>query len=267
MPHHSFLPEDYLVQRAERRTSMMSLTLFIVVMTAVVGAFFVTNRQWTMVKVEQRDINRRYADAARQIEELVQLERQKTQLVERAEVAAALVERVPRSILLAELINRMPDAVSLQEFDLRSTREQVRRPAEPASQVKSISQNRGRTGGPTREQQAAEQKIEVPVFQVTIALVGLAPTDGHVAEYLTRLGQCALFRDVDLKFTRETQVEGQTLRTFRIEALLHPQADAKQFEPLRLRRTLRDGPERGFEFQTFDPSLIEIDLGDDGEDW
>ncbi|MCC6907351.1 MAG: PilN domain-containing protein [Phycisphaerales bacterium] len=262
MPHASFLPEDYLAQRAERRTSILSLTLFIVVMTAVVGAFLVTNRQWSRVKVEQQEINIHYTEAAKRIGELEELERQKQQLVERAEVAAALVERVPRSILLAELINRMPDAVSLQEFDLKSEKEKVKRPAPSATKVKSITGDKN-ARKPTKAEEADERKIEVPSYMVVIEMEGIAPSNQHVAEYLTKLGQCSLLRDVELRYSKESKVEEQSVRVFRIRAILDPKADAKQFEPLKLRRTMRDPTENTLEFEQFDPSLIEVDLGED----
>ncbi len=263
MPHASFLPEDYVAQRAERRTSLLSLTLFIVVMTAVVGAFLVTNRQWSLVKIEQQEINVQYTEAAKRIGELEALERQKQQLVERAEVAAALVERVPRSILLAELINRMPDAVSLQEFDLKSEREKIKRVAPATAKVKSITTapKPGRT--PTKADEAEERKVEVPNYQVAIEMEGYAPSNQHVAEYLTNLGACALLREVELRFSKETKVADQSVRVFRIRALIDPKADAKQFEPLKLRRSLRDPMDNTLEFEQFDRSLIEVDLEGD----
>ena len=268
MAHASFLPEDYLAQRAERRSSILSLTLFIVVMTAVVGAFLVTNRQWSRVKIEQQEINAHYTDAAKRISELEELERQKQQLVERAEVAAALVERVPRSILLAELINRMPDAVSLQEFDLDSEREKIKRPPPSASKVKSIASDGGKAPvrQPTKASEADERKVEVPVYQVAIEMEGVAPSNQHVAAYLTNLGQCGLLKDVELRFSRETTVDDQQVRAFRIRAIIDPHADAKQFEPLKLRRMMRDPTDHTLEFQQFDSSLIEVDLGDGESD-
>ena len=41
MPQSSFLPEDYVTERAERRSSLISVVLFVVVMFGVVAAFFV----------------------------------------------------------------------------------------------------------------------------------------------------------------------------------------------------------------------------------
>ncbi|MHC4220214.1 MAG: hypothetical protein ACYSU7_17350, partial [Planctomycetota bacterium] len=92
----SFLPEDYLDQKAERRTNMISLSLFGIVMVSVFAAFLVTNRQWSQVKSARASINEQYEQAATQIETLNELEQQKNQMLSKARLAAALVERVPR---------------------------------------------------------------------------------------------------------------------------------------------------------------------------
>ncbi|MFG0328723.1 MAG: PilN domain-containing protein [Phycisphaerales bacterium] len=262
MGNASFLPEDYIAQRAERRSSVISLTLFGVVMTAVVAAFFVTNRQWKMVKLEQQQINLEFAEAAKRIEELNELEARKAQLLSTAEITAALVERIPRSVLLAELINRMPDAVSLDEFELKSIQIKTAAPASTAKdRVKSLAEKKR---GPTKADEATERKVEAPKYDVTITLEGFAPTDVHVSEYITNLNLCPLVREVELKHTKGADIDGQELREFQIEMKLDNDADAKQFEPLRANRSLRDPTMAEVELDSFDPDLTQVDF--DGEE-
>src|SRR5215813_10519693 len=105
----SFLPEDYLLRKKERRSNMISLSLFCIVMFGVIAAFFVTSRQWNDVKTRQAKINTEYTAESKKIDQLNVLEAQKREMMEKAEITAALIERVPRSILLAEIINRMPE--------------------------------------------------------------------------------------------------------------------------------------------------------------
>ncbi len=150
----SFLPEDYLDQMAERRTNLISLSLFAIVMVSVFAAFLVTNRQWSQVKKARASINTQYEEAAVQIERLNELEQQKNQMLSKARLAAALVERVPRSILLAELINHMPPRLGLKEFKLNS--EKVL-PPRPQNTRRARS---GRLRGPMRaltREEAAKQ--------------------------------------------------------------------------------------------------------------
>lgn len=238
MTNTSFLPEDYLEERAERRTNVISLILFGVVMIAVFAAFLVTNREWTQVRASQEAINSQYQLAARQIDELTQLEQQKEQMLNKAELAAALVERVPRSILLAELINRMPPRLSLLEFELKS--EKVRAP-----RALPNSRRRGRHTGPkrapTREQaSAAPEKIQPPRHVVTISMVGVAPTDLEVSRFIAALTSYSLLTDVTLEYSKEREVDDRMMRQFSIKMKLDSKADVRRVETLSDPQDLKD---------------------------
>lgn len=241
MSQASFLPEDYLSQKAEQRTNIVSLTLFGIVMIAVVGAFFVTNRQTRLVKTAQESINGEYQKAGMQIQELTQLEQQKEEMLHKAELAAALVERVPRSILLAELINRMPERLALLEFDMKS--ERLKAPAAPQEK-----DDKGRlvtkAKAKTREQaQESVQKVESPRYRVSIAMVGVAPTDLEVSRYMTELNNYSLLRDVTLEYSEQKDISGRMMRQFKINLTLDPEADVRRIDPLnvpRIRNPLGD---------------------------
>lgn len=234
MTDSSFLPEDYLAKQAERRTNAISLTLFVVVMGAVFGAFLVTNRQAAQVKVAQASINRQFEDAAVKIEELNELEAQKERMLHKAELATALVERVPRSILLAELINRMPERLSLEEFQLKST--------EKKKIQKATTRTHGRLSErvKTREEAMEENEIEAPEYRVDLVLIGIAPSDLEVANYLTELNAYALLRDVTLKYSIQKVVDERTVREFRVEMRLTDGADVRLVDPLVMPRGLRN---------------------------
>ena len=166
MSNTSFLPEDYLDQKADRRTNVVSLSLFGIVMVAVFAAFLFTNQQWTQVKAAQASINSQYQEAASQIERLNELELQKNQMLNKAELAAALVERVPRSILLAELINRMPPRLGLLKFDLRS--EIVKSHQEPEQGRRTGRLKRPKRAKTRAEAAEEQEKIEPPHYRVSI---------------------------------------------------------------------------------------------------
>ena len=235
----SFLPEDYLDQKAERRTNMVSLTLFGIVMVSVFAAFLVTNRQWSQVKSAQASINEQYQDAATQIERLNELEKQKDQMLNKAKLAAALVERVPRSILLAELINRMPPHLGLLEFELKSDRIKV-------SRKTGQKPSKGRLRGPKRARRRAQArpekdtKIEAPRYRVSLTLVGVAPTDIEVSRYMAELNAHPLLQDVSLKYSEERKFEGERMRQFEIRMKLNPKLDVRDVAPLIKRNRLSD---------------------------
>ena len=231
MSNTSFLPEDYLAQKAERRTNVICLTLFGVVMTVVFALFLFTNKQRSRILADQEEINLRYQKAAMQIEELTKLEEQKEQMLEKAELAAALVERVPRSILLAELINRMPPRLGLLSLEMDSTK------------LKGVAprDDKKTTGRPQRAKtkQEADQevtKVEAPRYIVSLSMVGVAPTDLEVSRYMAELNAYDLLRDVRLEYSEETEVDERIMREFRIHMRLDPNADMRHVDPLIMSR-------------------------------
>jgi hypothetical protein len=227
----SFLPEDYLDQKAERRTNMISLSLFGIVMVSVFAAFLVTNRSWSQVKSARGAVNEQYEQAAVQIETLNELEQQKNQMLSKARLAAALVERVPRSILLAELVNRMPPRLGLLEFELKSQKIKAARRA-PTRQGATgrIGPSRARTREEAAELQE-EKKVEAPRYEVSLRLVGVAPTDVEVSQYIGELNNYRLLRDVNLEYSEERKYEGDKMRQFEISMTLDPRADVRDASP------------------------------------
>ncbi len=233
----SFLPEDYLAKKAERRTNVVSLVLFALVMMAVFLAFLVTNQKWSKVKDDQAQINLQYQTAAREIRELSELEDQKTQMINKAELAAALVERVPRSILLAELINRMPSRLSLLEFELTS--EKIRVSPRSKKDKKETTGRLAPKRGKTKSQAAdGSAKIEAPRFRVDIVLTGVAPTDLEVSRYLSELNRFTLINKVMLQYSEERMVDEQVMREFKITMSIQPSADVRSIETLAAERKL-----------------------------
>ncbi len=234
---NSFLPEDYVEQRAERRTNVISLSLFAIVMFAVFGAFLVTNRQWNTVKAQQRAINIEYTNAANDIEQLEILQEQQETMMRKAELTAALIERVPRSVLLAELINRLPENVSMLEFTLKQEEPRQRRLSSKRSGTQDLAGKRDRRAS-KGEAEAEEPVVEVPQFETELQLVGVAPTDVEVSEYIAALNDCDLLRHVTLKYSENSMVEDRMVREFRLHMKLDLSADARKIEPLLAQRPI-----------------------------
>jgi Tfp pilus assembly protein PilN len=238
----SFLPKDYLEKKVERRTGLITLSLFCIVMFGVVAAFFVTNRQWSEVKTRQQEINSQYTLEAKKIEQLKMLEAQKQEMMEKADITTALIEKVPRSILMAELINRMPDELTLTELKLVSKRiKEAPAPkasgkATPRSIAGKLPAAPAKPAGKAGEPELPPEKPKPPKMEFTLSLVGLSQTDALVADYQASLQQCPLLSQVDLMYSGEVIVDEVSLRKFRIEAQLKPAADARQIEPLHVPR-------------------------------
>jgi Tfp pilus assembly protein PilN len=240
MSNSSFLPDDYLEQKADRRTNVISLTLFTIVMLGVFLAFLFTNQKWAEVKNEQGRINAEYQTAAQQIQEVMELETQKEEMLQKAELAATLVERVPRSVLLAELINRMPPRLSILEFELKS--EQIKAVAPREDKDKDKDKRLGPKRPATKEQATATEtkKVRPPRYAVSVSLVGVAPSGLEVSRYLAELNGYPLLREVTLEYSEEKDIEGQTLQQFAIKMQLAEDADVRNIEPLTVPRDLVD---------------------------
>lgn len=234
----SFLPEDYLRGKADNRTNLMGVGLFLVVTLGVVGAFFVTNRQWNDVRQYQESVNVRYATAAAEIEQLKELEVQEGELLDKAELTAALIERVPRTTLLAELINRGPEQMTLLEVDVSSERTdqrvQSRSKKKAAAEAGSLSKTTKKSKVRKEED---EHVILAPRYRTHIEITGVAPKNQDVAEYLHGLQSCELLRNVEMIQSSESVINDRLVYEFRIEADVHMDADARSIEPVeRVRR-------------------------------
>lgn len=236
----SFLPEDYLARKAERRTNIFAITMFTVVMFGVIGAFFVTNRQWHDVHLHQRTVNVQFAQAAENIKQLEELEQQKADLLEKADLTTALVEPINRSVLLSEIINRAPARTTILEIQLESKR------LDRAIQRRSVKEDAGesltRTSARSRNRKEPEAQpvILAPRYESTLTIVGVVPRNTDVARYLAALHRCELLRNVELIETQTTMMREREVFRFRIKAEINPDSDASRIEPILRKRMSQD---------------------------
>ena len=201
----SFLPEDYLERKARRRANFLCGALSVIVMGTVGSAFAVNERSMRSLDAMAADVDRQYADAAVRIAQVEKLHTAQKQLVTHAELAATLVEKVPRTNLLAELTNALPTGASLIDLGLETAPHQA--PPTPVGAAPSKA--------PT----------ETPPPDVKIRLTGMADDDVQVAQFIGKLNQSKLFRDVNPLITDTFVQDKTTLRRFQIEMYLNPAAE------------------------------------------
>jgi Tfp pilus assembly protein PilN len=219
----SFLPDDYLERKARRRANILCGALSVVVLAGIGGAFSVTER--SMREVEQRhdQVLKNYTEAARRIEQVKQMHDQQRRIVQHAQLAASLVEKVPRSNLLAVLTNSLPTGVSLLEFSLEArTRVEAAHPTNTFDQRKAALD--------AQRTAEAGAMIDVPKEDVPMKLMGVAETDVQVAQYISKLNSCPLLRDVNLVISESYKQGNETMRRFQIEMLLNPNADVQEID-------------------------------------
>ncbi len=229
MANSSFLPEDYLERKAQQRTNIFSLTMFVLVMGAVVAAYYVTNRQRTEVQSLQAQVNSRFETAAKRLEQLDQLRQRKEEMIQKARVTSSLLERVPRTLIFSELINNMPSNVSLIEASFET--KVVRVDAQPAT-----SMEKAREEKKAEAAKKAHPQPEVKQTEVTLSLIGVAPTDVQVAQFMSALGRSPLFIDLNLAYSEEVKIEDETMRKFRVELKINQGIDLQKIQPMMVKR-------------------------------
>ncbi|MBA4028626.1 MAG: hypothetical protein C0475_05750 [Planctomyces sp.] len=232
----SFLPEDYMRGKIERRSGIVSVLLFGVVMLGVVGAFIVTNRKWNDVRLLEQSVTQQVKRESEKLDQLKKLEATRGALTERAQSAAAVLERVPRSVLMAEITNRTPERLALIELNLVGKRVVEQAPKGDPKKGRAPS---GRSATQAKGKPAEPEKPKAPkppVLEFTIAINGLAATDQDVAEFQRRLKACELLANVELAQSAQSDVNGVALRRFRIDAQIKPSADVATIEPLHVWR-------------------------------
>ena len=201
----SFLPEDYLERKARRRANFLCGALSVIVMGTIGTAFAVCERSMRSLDVAAAEVDRQYDQAAVRIAQVEKLHAAQKQLVQHAELAATLVERVPRTNLLAELTNALPTGTSLLEFYMESN-------ARPAPQPQNGE---------------AKKADDRPVFDVKMRLTGIADNDVQVAQFINKLNHSKLLKDVNLVITDSFVQDKAMLRRFQIEMMLNPDAEIR----------------------------------------
>lgn len=215
----NLLPDDYLKQRVRRRADTVCLSLFVVVVASVIGAYVVTERSRGHTLVVRDRVNAQYQEATKLIEQMQTLEAQKALMMRKAEQTASLVERVPRSTILAILTNARPSGTSLTDVKLTTRRPQLRDTGRSKGK-----RSRGKSKFSTKPR---EDEVRKPAF-VEIDVTGLAVTDTAVARFMSNLIGNPMVESVDLDFSRETTVDDATVRQFKIKLRLKNDVDALQ---------------------------------------
>lgn len=219
----SFLPEDYLELKTQRRTNAICASLFALVAMFVAGAFYVTERMVRKVETEYTDVLHTYTDAARPIEQFHVMQDKQRQMESQAALSASLLEKVPRSYLLAEITNALPEHVSLIDFGLEAKLRQNN-----AGPVKApVTMYEQKLAEIEKEKALAAHPVAKPrEYDVYLKVTGMADNDQHVAAFMKALSASKLLTDVNLVVSDEYQPSptDEKIRKFQIELQLSPDA-------------------------------------------
>ncbi len=211
-----FLPEDYLEKKAQKRTNIICLVLFVIVTVGVGTAFLLTEKRNKAVKVDSQTMSDKMVQAGQALKQLQLLESKKKQMNAKANISKDLIEPVPRSLLLATITNDLPAGMSLLEFSLTS--KEIK-----AKVVKSKKKRK------SSKKKSAVKKVKAPqAYQTIIDVTGLAQTDLDVANLIANLNESFLFNKVTPVYTEEHEIDDHILRRFKLNIMLDPNVRANK---------------------------------------
>ena len=213
MANINFVPDDYVQSNESRKTNLMYLVLFGVVMIALCSSFITIKIRQRACGIKEKLVTTKMSQIQEAIKQFEELQAKRGAMMKTALTTADLLEPVPRSVLLASLTNNLPQGVSLLKVSL------VQKETKQASRI-----------APTSKYQAAQAKktatVEAKVSQeklleTNIDIEGVAPSDLQVAAYIERLSNSILLDNVALVESKEHKVEDSTtFRRFKLTTML-----------------------------------------------
>ena len=180
----NLLPQEYLQRRSQRRGNFICLVLLGLVMASTCGAALVSERTSRRTREVCQRINNSYAEAARLIDEVHELEAQKHRMIQKAKMSAALMERLPRSYVLAVLTNALPKGASLASVQM--TVKVVQPPSAAATPAPGTALTQHALVAASRK---PKQPEAAPDLSVQLDIKGKATTDVQVARFIANLAK------------------------------------------------------------------------------
>ena len=220
----NFVPDDYTQSNDSRRTNLIYLVLFAVVMTALGGSFVSIKIRQRACRISEELVNARMTEIQEAIKQFEELQTKKREMMKTALTTAELLEPVPRSILLASLTNNLPPGVSLSEVNLVQKQSKQSTPVVKTSkyQVAQAQKTASQSNGSQQAAQSQSNEPENPekLLETHINIGGIAPSDLQVASYIEQLSNSSLLDNVALIESKEYKLQDSTMRQFKLSAML-----------------------------------------------
>ncbi|HEY2587379.1 MAG TPA: PilN domain-containing protein [Tepidisphaeraceae bacterium] len=233
----SFLPEDYLEQKYNRRAMICCAVLALLVGGALFLWFQHRSKDHGKVEAEFNEVNNNYVEAARKIEQVKRMHEQQREVVHHAELAASLVERVPRSNMLAEITNALPVGVSLIDLSMTSAAHQAAAAPTPANTFAMHKAAVSSGAGGDGKSDALGLGTKPAQFDIHLKITGIARDDIQVAQLISRLSHNGMFADVNLivsdtfdapNQSNDKNAKGASLRRWQMEMMVDPRAEVRE---------------------------------------
>lgn len=213
-----FLPDDYVAMRRERRWNILASSLFALVIGGVAIAYVATDRNWRDVKATQGEVHHQFGLASDRIIKMESYEARIQSMLEKAHTAIGLLDTAPKSMLLASFMTCMPDGVSLRLIRYESW------PIQPMPTAVAAARSLG------GKNELSPEPLVPRFWASQMELEGVAESDQHVSAFMNALVSLPVLKRVRLEFSRQQDVDGTSVREFKITIEGDPRADVRTIQ-------------------------------------
>jgi len=211
----NFVPDDYIQNSQSRRTNMMYVVLFTLLMVALGSVFMTIKVRQCVSDAMEKRIDTQLAQKREDITRIEQIQSKRKQILKTALTTVDLLEPVPRSVLLASLTNNLPQGVSFLNLSLVQ-KESKRKTVTASSNYEKAKDKKAKASMP----RVSKEKL----LDTLIDIEGVAPSDLQVAFYIENLNNSYLLDNVTLVESKEHKIKGTTFRQFKLKAMLRRDA-------------------------------------------
>jgi Tfp pilus assembly protein PilN len=194
MPELEFLPSWYPQARRRRRLFHLQAWSFLAVIGALCLWLSLVHRNVRAAELALRGADTELAQSRLELTQLQEQLRLKGELEYQRQIVSRLGTSVEMSRLLRALDSVMPKEMSLVELNVETDEQPVR----PAGQ---------------RQSSTAAPEVD---RRLNVRLVGVAPSDVDLANFLTGLTGVRFFENVSMTYSRDKAQGGHVLREFEV---------------------------------------------------
>ena len=198
----SFLPDDYLETKRQRRTNVICAGLFLAIMSGIGFGFTTIEKSLRAAEKEHDEVVKEYAEAATKIQQQKQMQ-----------------EKHQKLNAQAELTNAKPAGVSFKDVQLDSKLRAGGPAPKTQFEIKRAAMDAASGGKPSAPVPQAK------TYDVNVRVTGRADNDVQVAQFMAKLNQSEIVKDVNLVVSDEEVVGEVRMRQFQIEMMINPTAE------------------------------------------
>jgi hypothetical protein len=197
----NFLPSSFAAGQKRQVRIYREVTWVAATLVVILG-WFASSRGGLNDLRDYAEAARAEAAAAKERKvERDKLEAEQVTLTKQVRIQRELVPPLKATQVVAVVQHLLPPRASLRSLTLIGKR--------PTPAVAPAKRDQG-----DRPRKGAAAAVEEPL---QIELIGIAPADGDIAEFVGNLSNHALFKDVKLVFSRSTTLGDLIAREFRVE--------------------------------------------------